>query len=119
MTKSIMAQLPNDLIMNIIRIADGGLHTHKQKLASVLESIKSPHKFHEEFDGKWFGHFKNKGRNMQEIENFWLGDDYGVWTNHNLYVEDPLELEQMAECGLYEVLSENYIDEGSILGLWG
>ena len=85
-------------------------NTHKLQFNSVLESIKQPLKFQEEFDCEYFGHFKNKGRSLENIEGFWLT---------NLYVEDPLELEQMSRCGLYEVLTESYIDEGSIIGLWG
>ena len=116
-----MAQLPNRLIMDIIKMSKGAKDVHKLNFAGVLESIKAPHKFHEDFDGEYFGHLTGA------FEDFWLGsltpprwigDDYGVRVNSNLYVEDPLELEQMSNCGLYEVLAENYIDEDSIIGLW-
>ena len=76
----------------------------------MLKSIKQPLKFKELNTFDYFGHFKNKGRSLESIEEFWL---------NNLYVEDPLELEQMSACGLYEVLVESYIEEGSIIGLWG
>tara|TARA_R110002073_G_scaffold26126_1_gene85856 strand:+ start:457 stop:756 length:300 start_codon:yes stop_codon:yes gene_type:complete len=98
-----MAQLPNRLIMDIIKMSKGAKDVHKLNFAGVLESIKAPHKFHEDFDGEYFGHLKGT------FEEFWID---------NLYVEDPLELEQMSNCGLYEVLAENYIDEDSIIGLW-
>ena len=35
-----MSQLPNHLIMDIIKIADGGLNTHKSKYVGVLKFIK-------------------------------------------------------------------------------
>ena len=38
---NIMAQLPNNLIMDIIRLADGGLNTHKQKFKSTLDYVNS------------------------------------------------------------------------------
>ena len=37
---NIMAQLPNHLIMEIIKLADGGLNTHKQKFKSVMDQFK-------------------------------------------------------------------------------
>ena len=36
---SIFSQLPNDLIMDIIKSADGGLYTHKKKLNVILQQI--------------------------------------------------------------------------------
>mgnify|MGYP003636603564 CR=1 FL=1 len=36
---SIFSQLPNRLIMDIIKMADGGLHTHKQQMKDVLKNI--------------------------------------------------------------------------------
>jgi hypothetical protein len=36
---SIFAQLPNDIIMDIIQIADGGLHTHKTKMKTIFRQI--------------------------------------------------------------------------------
>ena len=37
-----MAQLPNDLIMDIIKLADGGLSTHKNKFSNVINEFKIP-----------------------------------------------------------------------------
>ena len=37
---NIMTQLPNHLIMDIIKLADGGLNTHKQKFKGVMDSIE-------------------------------------------------------------------------------
>jgi len=34
-------KLPNDLIMHIIKLADGGKYTHKVKMAGVLTNIKN------------------------------------------------------------------------------
>ena len=34
-----MEGLPNDIIMRIIREADGGLHTHKRKFLSSIQAI--------------------------------------------------------------------------------
>ena len=36
---SIMTKLPNNIIMNIIRMADGGLNTHKNKMNVIFEQI--------------------------------------------------------------------------------
>jgi hypothetical protein len=38
---NIMAQLPNRLIMDIIKLVDGGLNTHKRKFAGVLNSVET------------------------------------------------------------------------------
>jgi len=46
-------KLPNELIMGIIRLADGGKTAHKSKLKPVLESIKQTGGWH-----KW--HFNNE-----------------------------------------------------------
>tara|TARA_R110000772_G_scaffold114_1_gene578 strand:+ start:49 stop:426 length:378 start_codon:yes stop_codon:yes gene_type:complete len=34
-----MPKLPNDIIMNIIRMADGGLNTHKTKMKSIFDQF--------------------------------------------------------------------------------
>ena len=34
-----MAQLPNHLIMDIIKLVDGGLNTHKQKFKGVMNQL--------------------------------------------------------------------------------
>ena len=39
---TIMSNLPNHLIMNIIKLADGGLNTHKSKLKLVFEDLLAP-----------------------------------------------------------------------------
>ena len=109
----LMSNLPNHLIMDIIKLADGGLNTHRKKYKSVLDSIKEPLKYYDDGgggNGEYFGHFKNKGRSLENIEQFWL---------ENLYVEDSRELVAMESGGLYEVLCENYVEEGSIIGIWG
>jgi len=36
---SIFSQLPNRLIMDIIKMADGGLHTHKQQISKVHDEL--------------------------------------------------------------------------------
>jgi len=36
---SIFSQLPNDLVMDIIKLADGGLTTHKGKFNIILQQI--------------------------------------------------------------------------------
>jgi len=114
----IMAQLPNHLIMDIIRQVDGGLNTHKQKFKSVISTIEAPLKFHEEFDGEWFGHFEKMGDKSPRSD--WYGHSVDFWLNsRNICVEDPVEIEQFEHCGLYEVLGENYRDNGSILAIWG
>ena len=35
----IMSQLPNNLIMKIIKVADGGLNTHKSKYSNVMGEL--------------------------------------------------------------------------------
>ena len=37
----LMAQLPNRLIMDIIKLVDGGLNTHKKKFSNVMTEFKS------------------------------------------------------------------------------
>ena len=39
MNKSIFSQLPNDLIMKIIREADGGRNTHKKKMWIITRQV--------------------------------------------------------------------------------
>ena len=38
---NIMAQLPNHLIMDIIKLVDGGLNTHKKKFSNVMTEFKA------------------------------------------------------------------------------
>ena len=127
---SIFSQLPNRLIMDIIKTVDGGLNTHKKKFKSVIASIEAPIKFHEEFDGEWFGHFEKMGTQSDkrrvaaggalDRRSDWMGQSIDFWLfSRNICVEDPVEIEQMEYCGLYEVLAENYMDKGSIMGIWG
>jgi hypothetical protein len=40
-TKMEVPTLPNDIIMRIIREADGGFHTHKKKFQRCLEPIEA------------------------------------------------------------------------------
>ena len=40
---NIFALLPNDIIMNIIRQADGGLHKHKLKMNILFLQIRGRH----------------------------------------------------------------------------
>lgn len=35
-----ISQLPNDIIMNIIKMADGGLNTHKKKMNHVFKDLQ-------------------------------------------------------------------------------
>jgi len=114
---SIFSQLPNDLIMDIIKSVDGGLNTHKKKFKSVIESIEAPLKFHEKFDGEWFGHFENMGDKSPRSD--WMGHSIDFWLiSRNICVSD-IDLDTMMNCGLYEMLGEHYRDEGSIMGIWG
>lgn len=48
-----MENLPNDIIMKIIRIADGGKYTHQQKFKSSLNIIlnNDPVYFYEDGEG--------------------------------------------------------------------
>jgi hypothetical protein len=41
--------MPNDVIMKIIRMADGGLNTHKSKMTSVLRVIKRARNFADDY----------------------------------------------------------------------
>ena len=38
---TIFTELPNNLIMDIIKLADGGLNTHKKKFSNSLNIIKT------------------------------------------------------------------------------
>ena len=48
---SIFSQLPNNLIMDIIRMADGGLQTHKKKLHVILQQFRNEIPIYEYEDG--------------------------------------------------------------------
>ena len=59
-TKSnIMASLPNNLIMRIVREADGGLSTHKNKFNKCLSQLATAYANHivegNEMDQRFFG----------------------------------------------------------------
>ncbi len=43
------SQMPNDIIMNIIRMADGGLNTHKENFKKTLLVIKGARSFADEY----------------------------------------------------------------------
>ena len=49
-----MNNLPNDIIMNIIRIADGGKYTHQRKMKSTLNIILNvePAYYYEDGEGR-------------------------------------------------------------------
>jgi len=38
---TIMSQLPNDIIMRIVRQADGGIYTHKHKYSNVMGELNN------------------------------------------------------------------------------
>ena len=44
--------LPNDIILKIIKEADGGLNTHKKKFASILQTITGNIPSHWFIDGR-------------------------------------------------------------------
>jgi len=76
---NIMTQLPNHLIMDIIKLVDGGLNTHKRKFAGVLNSVEG---VGEEYSVHKIYKIKNKRT--------------GVWVT---YLND-IEQDQFF-CGLY------------------
>jgi hypothetical protein len=76
---NIMTQLPNDVIMKIIQMADGGRATHKIRLKRVLNSIEG---VGEEYSVHKIDKIKNKRT--------------GVWVT---YLND-IEQDQFF-CGLY------------------
>ena len=67
-------KLPNDLIINIIKLADGGKTTHKQKMLPVIQSIKQT--------GGWNNWHKEEGDEapMEWMLNPMCG---GKWYNGN------------------------------------
>ena len=74
-----MDKLPNDIIMRIIREADGGRYQHKIYLKKVLENLKD--------DNNWFSFHlirqNRKERLSENIYNIYLCDaiDYGIEKN--------------------------------------
>ena len=64
-----MDKLPNELIIRIIREADGGLHTHKKKFQHPLNAIKEAKKIADEQVREMIEDYSPDG------ENVW-GDNY-------------------------------------------
>ena len=80
MNKSIFSQLPNDIIMNIIKLADGGLYTHKKKFKGVINSIDEARRGSliyletNAFDGEYIG-------SEEETPEIY---EYGLWCHLGL-----------------------------------
>ena len=66
-------KLPNDLIMHIIKLADGGKYTHKVKMKPVLESIKQT--------GGWYGWHRER----DTLDGEWCPAIYGLVDSNNEY----------------------------------
>jgi len=77
-TTQIMSKLPNDIIMNIIKLADGGIKSHKYKYSEVIKNIHSiftnpiavigEFSIREWYDMRETGHVRST-----------LGEDYNIW----------------------------------------
>lgn len=98
------SQLPNDLIMKIIRMADGGRNTHKKKIAEVLKVIQycrdqAEHKAREECscwtpEHGWVSTYSDSDESDSEDEGsdfYWevWNDCFWDWVRW-CHVGDPL-----------------------------
>ena len=96
-----MSNLPNNLIMAIIKLADGGLNTHKRNFAGVLNSVKTT--------------------NVEDLQAgglMWGFDPYySCWLDNNNYPIDIVYkyVDENNEIDL-ELLQTNQTD--SIFNLW-
>ena len=67
--------LPNDIIMRIIREADGGLHTHKGKFSKVMAHLNKIQKDDEDF----YFYFQDEG--------WWSEARFAMWVTTPKWLE--------------------------------
>ena len=72
--------MPNDIIMNIIRMADGGLNTHKSKMASVLRVIKKSKTFADDYIERSEDDFDMVLSAIADPETYYDQWGYAFWT---------------------------------------
>ena len=102
----IMAQLPNDLIMDIIKLADGGLSTHKKKFKWSLiifnEAIKRR---------QWASPVSRRMREVRVLRHrsgeFWFKKEHYPRDITDIYTNDQ-----------HEIMVENNSYKDSIVEIW-
>ena len=95
MEKSIMSNLPNQLIMDIIKMADGGLCTHKKCFANVMEELTKPDFPKFEFHDTYFelGVVSLSNPTGEDHNHLWVsGRGYGVdlHEEYEIYSQMPM-----------------------------
>jgi hypothetical protein len=73
--------MPNDIIMNIIRMADGGLNTHKSKMASVLSVIKKGKRMADDYIETYEDDFDMVLSAITDPETYYDQWGYAFWTH--------------------------------------
>ena len=68
--------LPNDIIMRIIREADGGLHTHKGKFSKVMAHLNKI----QEDDEDFYFYFQDEG--------WWADARFAMWVTTPKWLEN-------------------------------
>jgi len=94
---TIMSQLPNDIIMRIVREADGGKNAHKLKLNKVLAEYHKPSIVNDECP-EYLNEFKNHDYEFwarefgykEEMENSGLPDEVAWYDAH--IVDEPFSI---------------------------
>ena len=123
--KSLYAELPNDLIFKIIKEADGGRYTHKQKLKKVHQEMKdiiarSMSNYQEgvavEEECEWRP--INKSPHSEYFWGGWVAGDPGMPTGRMFVnVEWPDIYDITFRDTFWEAHAE-YMVQDSILSLW-
>ena len=71
--------MPNDIIMNIIRMADGGLNTHKSKMATVLRVIKKGRRMADDYIERYEDDFDMVLGTDSDPETYYDQWGYAFW----------------------------------------
>ena len=69
--------LPNDIIMHIIREADGGFPTHKRRFTPCLAEIEFDHECYDDGGDEFFPD--------APLDGWWYRDDYDFLRQHALW----------------------------------
>ena len=85
----IMGSLPHDLIMRIVREADGGKYAHKLKLNKVLAEFHKPSIVEDNGAGLQCPEFLNEFKYSVDDGWFWL-DEFQKQHNQK-YPDDPVD----------------------------
>ena len=100
-----MAQLPNDLIMDIIKLADGGFNTHKKKFKRSLIIFNEAIKRRQQAGVGW------PAREVRVLRHrsgeFWFKKEHYPRDITDIYTNDQ-----------HEIMVENNSYKDSIVEIW-